>query len=69
MADKSDTLQATDSVVNTMIVDTGCYPTGLGAICPITKELCSTFIENRKEILEKNGDFYFPNITDTETKK
>ena len=49
--------------------DTGCYPTGLGAICPIAKELCSTFIENRKEILEKIGDFYFPNITDTEIKK
>ena len=25
--------------------------------------------ENRKEILEKIGDFYFPNITDSETKK
>ena len=49
--------------------DTGCYPTGLGAICPIAKEICSTFIENRKEILGKIGDFYFPNITDTEIKK
>ena len=30
--------------------DTGCYPTGLGAICPIAQELCATFVENRKEI-------------------
>ena len=49
--------------------DSGCYPTGVGAICPIALELCSTFVKNRKEILEKIGDFYFPNITDKDTKK
>ena len=44
--------------------DSGCYPTGLCAKCPIGKEICSTFLKHRKHYLKQLGNSYFPHIQD-----
>ena len=49
--------------------DSGCYPTALCALCPLAQDMCTRFINNRKETLDKVGSFYFPNITDDKTRR
>ena len=61
--DRSDISQVIDLGASTMIQ----VATLQGWV--LAQELCATFVENRKEILGKIGDFYFPNITAIETKK
>ena len=44
--------------------DSGCYPTGICAKCPIGRELCSAFLKHRKHFLKQLGNSYFPHIQD-----